>query len=190
MTFIPNIPTGSGNSQPDEIRRGFGVVSVSGQSDVIADRDGDQLTVVAGSGVTVTTDAAADSITIAASSNNAFGTVAVSGQSDVVADSANDTLTVVAGSGIAITTDASTDSVTIAATGGGHLHGLQRMLGDGSTTTFNLLDIAEYLEHIGVNGAFVDPNTFTLSSDGSQITFDSAPGAGQVIAMEYVIAGL
>lgn len=65
MTFIPNIPTGSGNSQPDEIRRGFGVVSVSGQSDVIADRDGDQLTLAAGAFVTLTTDASSDTVTIA-----------------------------------------------------------------------------------------------------------------------------
>lgn len=74
--------------------------------------------------------------------------------------------------------------------GGGHLHGLQRVLGDGATTTFNLLDIAEYLEHIGVNGSFRDPATFTLSADRSQITFDTAPGAGEVITMEYVIAGI
>lgn len=73
--------------------------------------------------------------------------------------------------------------------GGGHLHGLMRMLGDGATTTFNLLDYAEYLEHVGVNGAFVDPTTFTLSADRSQITFDAAPGDGHVITMAYVIAG-
>jgi hypothetical protein len=74
--------------------------------------------------------------------------------------------------------------------GGGHLHGLMRILGDGATTTFNLLDIAEYLEHVGVGGSFLDPTTFTLSSDGSQITFDAAPADDAVITMEYVIAGL
>lgn len=72
---------------------------------------------------------------------------------------------------------------------GGHLHGLMRVLGDGATTVFNLLDLAEYLEHVAVNGAMVDPTTFTLSTDRSQITFDAAPGVGQVIALEYVIAG-
>jgi hypothetical protein len=74
--------------------------------------------------------------------------------------------------------------------GGGHLHGLMRVLGDGATTVFNLLDIAEYLEHIAVSGSIVDPATVTLSSDGSQITFDSAPADDAVIALEYVIAGL
>lgn len=75
-------------------------------------------------------------------------------------------------------------------TAGGHVHGLQRVVGDGATTTFNLLDLAEYLEHIGVNGAFQDPNTFTLSADRSQITFAAAPTAGHVIALEYVVANL
>jgi hypothetical protein len=74
--------------------------------------------------------------------------------------------------------------------GGGHLHGLQRMLGDGSTTTFNLLDFAEYLEHVGVNGSLLDPLTVSLSADRSQITFDAAPGAGQVITLEYVMVGM
>jgi hypothetical protein len=70
----------------------------------------------------------------------------------------------------------------------GHLHGLQRVVGDGVTTTYNLLDIAEYLEHVGVGGAFEDPATFSLSADRTQITFDLAPALGDVITVEYVIA--
>lgn len=49
---------------------GFKTISVSGQSDVVADATDDTLTFVAGSNVTITTDAAADSITIAASDSN------------------------------------------------------------------------------------------------------------------------
>lgn len=73
---------------------------------------------------------------------------------------------------------------------GGHLHGLERLLGDGSTTVFNLVDIVAYLEHVGVNGVFVDPATFSLSTDGTQITFAVAPGAGEIIVIEYVIRNL
>jgi hypothetical protein len=69
-----------------------------------------------------------------------------------------------------------------------HLHGMQRVLGDGATTTFELLDIAEYVEHVGVNGSFVDPATFTLSADRTQIVFDVAPADGVVVTIEYVIA--
>src|SRR5205085_12668036 len=62
--------------------------------------------------------------------------------------------------------------------GGGHLHGLMRVLGDGSTATFDLLDVAEYLEQIAVAGAVHDPVLVTLSADGSRITFSAAPAAG------------
>ncbi len=74
--------------------------------------------------------------------------------------------------------------------GGGHLHGLMRILGDGATTVFNLLDLAEYLEHIADNGAIVDPLNVTLSADRSQVTFSAAPTAGHVLALEYVIASI
>lgn len=97
----------------------FGTIAVSGQSNVVADQANDTLTLAAGSNITITTTAASDTVTIAASSGgNAFGTIAVSGQSNVVADSANDTLTLAAGTNVTITTDATTDTVTINATAG------------------------------------------------------------------------
>ena len=100
---------------------GFKTISVSGQSDVVADAAEDTLTLVAGSNVTITTDSATDAVTISATGGSgglAFKTIAVSGQSDVVAESAEDTLTLVAGSNVTITTDAARDSITIAASGG------------------------------------------------------------------------
>ena len=96
----------------------FATISVAGQSNVVADSATDTLTLVAGTGITITTDAGADSITITNSvvAANAFETIAVAGQSNVVADSTADTLTIAAGTGISITTDASTDTVTITST--------------------------------------------------------------------------
>lgn len=46
----------------------FTTIAVSGQDNVVADQEGDTLTLVAGSGVTITTDKAADSVTITAAS--------------------------------------------------------------------------------------------------------------------------
>lgn len=99
----------------------FSTIAVSGQSNVVADSTTDTLTLVAGSNVTLTTDASTDSITIASSvaASDSFKTIAVSGQSDVVADSPTDTLTLVAGANITLTTNAATDTITIAAAGGG-----------------------------------------------------------------------
>lgn len=94
----------------------FSNFAVSGQSPVVADSTTDTLTLVAGSNITLTTDAANDTITIAASSGggggNNFGTISVATQSPVVADAGNDTLTFVAAGGMAITTDATTDTIT------------------------------------------------------------------------------
>ena len=96
----------------------FATIAVAGQSSVVADSATDTLTLVAGTGITLTTDAGTDSITITSSgsSQNTFSTVAVAGQSNVEADSATDTLTFSAGSGISITTNAGTDTVTITST--------------------------------------------------------------------------
>jgi len=95
----------------------FQTISVSGQSNVVADSATDTLTLAGGANVTITTDAGTDTVTIAAAaSGDSFKTISVSGQSDIVADSVTDTLTLAAGANIAITTNAGTDAVTIAAT--------------------------------------------------------------------------
>ena len=100
----------------------FSTIAVSGQSNVVADSSTDTLTLVAGSNMTITTNASGDSITFASSgsggSSDSFKTIAVSGQSDVVADSSTDTLTLVAGNNMTITTNASGDSIEFAASGG------------------------------------------------------------------------
>jgi len=101
----------------------FETIAVSGQSNVVADSPTDILTLAAGTGITITTDAGTDTVTITNSSPNisqsVFTTIAVSGQSNVVADNPTDTLTLAAGTGITITTDAGTDTVTITSTASG-----------------------------------------------------------------------
>jgi hypothetical protein len=93
----------------------FSTISVSGQSDVVADTATDILTIVAGSGITITTNATNDSLTIAnsATATSSFSNISVAGQSTVVADNATDTLTLVAGTNVSITTNATNDSITI-----------------------------------------------------------------------------
>lgn len=108
--------TGAGGG--GEASNSFETITVSGQSNVVADSSTDTLTLVAGTGISITTDPSTDSITItnSAPSGNSFSTIAVSGQSNVVAASSSDTLTVAAGSGISITTNSGTDTITITST--------------------------------------------------------------------------
>jgi len=70
----------------------FGTIQVSGQSDVVADSSTDTLTLVAGSNITITTNAGTDSITIAATGG---GTLGDGDYGDIV----------VSGSGTAMTID-------------------------------------------------------------------------------------
>ncbi len=126
----------------------FGTISVSGENDVESISVNDNLTLIAGSGMTITTNASNRSITLSSSggggggggvSANAFGVISVAGQSTIRADSASDTLTFVAGSGIAITTNATSDRITITNTGssGG---------GGGSGGTATDIIVAEVLD--------------------------------------------
>jgi hypothetical protein len=107
-TKLSGIATGAEVNQ-----NAFSNIAVSGQTTVAADAKTDTFTLVAGTGVTLTTDAGADSITIAASASNSFETLAVAGQTSIVADSSTDTLTIAAGTGITLTTNATTDTLTI-----------------------------------------------------------------------------
>lgn len=114
ITIAATVSGGGGASNS------FETISVAGQNNVVADSSTDTLTLVAGTGITITTDNTTDAITITNSSpntsQNVFSTVAVAGQSSVEADSTTDTLTLAAGTGISITTNASTDTVTITST--------------------------------------------------------------------------
>lgn len=121
FTFVNQTGGGGGASANT-----FGTISVAGQTDVVADTTTDTLTFIAGTGMTITTDAANDTITFVSTATggtggaaNTFSTIAISGQSSVVADSIADTLNLVAGSGITLTTNDATDSITIASSGGG-----------------------------------------------------------------------
>lgn len=107
--------TGGGGGTVTEA---FKTIVVSGQSDIVADSATDTLTVAAGTGVVITTNAGTDTLTFAINTStvaqNSFTTIAVSGQSNVVADSPTDTLTVVASTGMVITTNAGSDTLTFA----------------------------------------------------------------------------
>jgi protein-disulfide isomerase-like protein with CxxC motif len=95
----------------------FKVIDVAGQTPVTATSNSTVLTVEAGTGISVTTNALAGSIRFTnsdlGSAQNIFKNIAVSGSSTIVADNNNDTLTVTAGTGITLSGNATTDTLTI-----------------------------------------------------------------------------
>ncbi len=182
------------------VSEAFKTISVSGQSDVVADAAADTLTLVAGSNMTITTNASGDEITFASSgsggSQNLFSTIAVSGQSNVVADSTTDTLTLAAGNNITITTDASTDTITINSTASGGSGGSSTQFakntftGDDSTTDFTLTQsmTSEDGLIVFIDGVYQADNVYSVS--GTTLTFATAPLASRVIEVFQLEGGI
>ena len=155
----------------------FETISVSGQSNVVADSSTDTLTLIAGTGMSISTNATNDEITFTSTATGtvteAFKNVAVSGQSNIVADAAADTLTFAAGSGISLTTDASTDTLTITSTATGSVteafktiavSGQSNVVADSATDTLTL-----------VAGSGM---TISTNATSDEITFASSGGGG------------
>lgn len=160
----------------------FGTISVSGQSNVVADTASDTLTLVAGANIAITTDAGGDSVTFAVTGmptgtntgdQNLFSTIAVSGQTNVVADSTSDTLTLVAGTNVTITTDPSTDSITISASGGGG-GGSGDVVGPASATDNAITRFDS------TTGKLIQNSSATLDDSGNLVTNGNVTATGTV----------
>ena len=172
----------------------FETIAVSGQSSIVADSISDTLTIAAGAGITLTTVAGTDTLTITNSQlgANAFGNIVVSGQSTVAADSTNDTLTLTAGAGIVLTTDAGSDTVTIAGGSGSvFTTDLFTASGTGSALNAYTLSVAPASEDsiiAFVEGVYQNKNSYALS--GTTLTFDAGIVAGQEVVVHHIGAGV
>jgi len=106
------------SSTAASIPNSFNIISVDGQSNVVADSTNDTLTLVAGSNVIITTDADTDTVTIGSTvsgggdgvEQNLFATVEGDSGS-TTANTSTDTLTIAGGS--SISTAVSGDTLTI-----------------------------------------------------------------------------
>ena len=172
----------------------FETIAVSGQSSIVADSISDTLTIAAGAGITLTTVAGTDTLTITNSQlgANAFGNIAVSGQTTVAADSTNDTLTLTAGAGIVLTTDAGSDTVTIAG-GSGSVFTTDLFTASGTGSALNVytLSVAPVSENeliAFVEGVYQNKNSYALS--GTTLTFDAGIVAGQEVVVHHIGAGV
>lgn len=144
----------------------FNTVAVSGQSNVVADSRSDTLTLAAGSGISITTNASTDTITIG--STLAGGTVTsitpAAGSGTGTAITSTGTLTV-AGTANEIETSVSGTTITVGlpdnVTIGGALTVSGNLTVNGTTTTVNSTSIT------------VDDPVFTLGGDTAPTSDDN-----------------
>lgn len=178
----------------------FTTIAVSGQSNVVADQTNDSLTLVAGTGITLTTNATTDAITITGTSvTNTFSTITVAGQSDIVADSASDTITLVAGTGMTITTNTTTDTITFESSGVNvdvtRTSTMSNSIGTGSKTfTYTASSNLGWLVSTRLRAAYDVSNYMegvvtAVSSTSVTITSDNAVGSGTYTSWNITIAG-
>ena len=138
---------------------------------------GGQLTLVAGSNITITTDPITDVTTIAAiaGTSNSFTTIAISGQDSatgfISASDANDTLTFAAGTGITLTTNAGTDTITIT---GQNTFSTVAVAGQSSVVADSATDTLTLVAGTGITlttNAGTDTITITGTASTGNITF-------------------
>jgi hypothetical protein len=172
----------------------FKTISISGQSDVVADTTADTLTLAAGAGIALTTNASTDTITITNNQlgANAFGNIAVSGQTTVAADSTNDTLTLEAGAGIVLTNDATNDKITIAG-GSGSVFTTDFFTASGSGSallTYTLTETPSSENELicFIEGVYQNKNSYALT--GNSLVFDSGIVSGQEVVVHHIGAGV
>ena len=166
----------------------FETIAIAGQSSIVADSISDTLTIAAGAGITLTTVAGTDTLTITNSQlgANAFGNIAVSGQTTVAADSTNDTLTLVGQNGVEITTDASSDTVTIDGRTSYSPFTTDLFTGNNSDVNFVLSTTPSSEDNLIVflEGVYQNKNSYSLS--GTTITMSGTPGTGEELVVHQV----
>jgi hypothetical protein len=165
-----------------EAQQVFSTIAVAGQSNIVADTTSDTLTLVAGSNITITTDATTDTLTINASeAQQLFSTIAVAGQSNIVADTTSDTLTLVAGTNITITTDATTDTLTINATPSGTFNSFTVAGDSGSSQTISDGNTLTISGGTGLSSVASSTDTVTINLDNTAVTAGSYTNANITI---------
>jgi hypothetical protein len=173
---------GSNGGTPVTIQPSFSTISVTDQTDVVASIESDTLSLLAGSGIALTTNAISKSITLS-SNINMFNNVVVSGYAALSPASSTDILTFTAGNGVLISPNALTKTITVSAPiastsvlGSVKVDGTSITINNGVISsvsgTANSLPIASTST---LGGVKVDGSTITISNDG---VISSSGGGG------------
>lgn len=66
-----------------------------------------------------------------------------------------------------------------------YLTSTENFTGDGSTTTFALANVANAITSVKVNNTTIDSSLYALDSDGTTVTFNTAPASTSAIVITY-----
>ncbi len=148
----------------------FSTIAVSGQSNVVADSTSDTLTLVAGTNITITTNATTDEITITASGG--------SGDVTKVGTPVNNQVGVWTGDGtlegdVALTFDTTTDTLSIGASGTLAFGAVTVLSDSAGTTTLQNIDALDATTEATIEAA-IDTLANLTSIQGQSVTFSGA----------------
>ena len=141
--FVPGTDN-SGSAASDS----FKTISVSGQTDVVADSSTDTLTLVGGTNVSITTDASTDTVTINSDAAASIGVSVINSDTTAAADNlyvltANLTLTLPsspsAGDSIKISNRSAVETCVIARNGSNIMGSAANLTLDNATSSFELI---------------------------------------------------
>ena len=163
------------NTAPNIVQNAFTTIQVAGETNIIADSSSDVLTIVAGTGITLTTDPSTDTLTItgtsASATQNLFETI-VSDTGSTTADSTTDTLNILGGTDIS--TSIVGDTLTIDYTGsgsqGGNAFGSITVSGQDTVAADSISDTLNLVAGSGV--------VITTNQTTDEVTFSVIAGAG------------
>jgi len=170
--------------------------AVTGQATLTAGSNNATLTLVPGSGITISTNSPANSVTISSTATgNSFLNFAVAGQTTLSPTSNTGTLSFAAGSGMTITTNPSTNTITFVSSGGSvsanALSGTNdTFVANGSQTSFIVTPANTTANDmiVTVDSVIQTPTTnYTVS--GNTVTFTEAPVNGAAIEVRTFTTG-
>ena len=191
LAGVVNLPAGTtvaGELIRNPAETNFKTIAVSGQSSIVADSFEDTLTVASGTGITLTTDAGTDTLTIA--NSGVTGLTGTAGQIGVSAATGSVTLTnlgvtSLTGTAGGIGVSAASGSVTLTNLGVKQIVGTASQIGvtgdgTGIVTITNLAPASPTFRFIVVDGATLQP----VSADNISDTLNLISGAGLTITKD------
>ena len=165
----------------------FGGIVVSGQDTVTSGGLAENLTLIAGSGITLATDSTNKTVTITSSGGssaaNAFSTIAIGGSS-INADSGSDTLTFVAGNNITIDPDTSSDKITISASTSGDTN--QNAFTSVASTGQSTITAGQATDTLSINSEENTSMDSRYKSDRDKVTVTTDTETNEVVVKNNI----